>query len=288
MANPIVTGLTQYVADNAEVLYGQVVLGIENLRDFTLQPGAKGGKVALNILTASPALSDGATCGVEDGEAEFSHREIEIANYKSDMAFCERQLLPYCLGLKVKVGEDTGDFAFEEAFTKVILGKIEKAMEKNIWQGAKGSDRMDGIFTIAANDATPVSSTGSTVYEKTLEVYMAAAGAGVEGFKVYMSKANYLALVQELVAKNLFHYNPEKGDKVVIPGTDTEVVGVRGLEGNDHILAINPENIHYAFDEFEDMESVKWVKDEVNDKFYFKAKWNAGVQIAFPTEAFYL
>lgn len=289
MANPVLSGLSQYVNENAELIHSKITLGIPNIKDFTFEPGNKGGKAAMNIVNAEPEFGDGATCGVGDGEATISQRKIDVADYKSDLPFCERQLLPYVLGLKLKVGEDTGDFAYEETFTKIILSAISKKMEKEIWAGVKSSGaRIDGLMTIAATDASKVTSTGATVYAKTLDLYKAAAEAEVEDFKIYMSRANFLDLVQELVAKNLVHYSPEDGSTIILPGTTCEVIGVKGLKGNAHMLAVDPANIHYAFDDFDDMEAAKWVKDEINDKFYFKAKWAAGVNFAIPTEAFYL
>ena len=178
MANPIFSSVATYVNENTEPIYGKIVLDIPHLKEFSLQPNAKGGEVALNILTANPTLGDGSTCNIESGTATFSQRKMKVANYATNTEYCEYSMLPYWAGLKVKLGS-TDEVALAEAFTNAEVSKINKMLEKNIWQGKVASDKMDGILTIAQADGVEVEASG-TVYEKVNEVRLQALGAGVE------------------------------------------------------------------------------------------------------------
>lgn len=287
MANPIFQNVNTYVNENTEPIYGKIVLDIPHLKDFTLQPNAKGGEVALNILSTNPTLGDGTTCNVASGEVTFSQRKMKVANYATNTEYCEYAMLPYWAGLKVKLGTDD-EIALAEAFTNAEITKINKMLERNIWQGEVATDKMDGILTIAKADATEVEATG-TIYEKANAVRLAALAAGVEDLVIAVGADQFYSLVDELVMKNLFHYTTTIDGvmEFVFPGTNVRVWGVYGLNGSNAILAFNPMNIHYGFDEEVGVSNVRWAIDEVNDTAHLKTRFNAGVQIAFPNEVFY-
>lgn len=289
MANPIFSAVSTYVNENTEPIYGKIVLDIPHLKDFSLQPNAKGGEVALNILTANPVLGDGTTCNVESGETTFTQRKMKVANYATNTEYCEYSMLPYWAGLKVKLGMDD-EIALAEAFTNAEVTKINKMLEKNIWQGVLATDKMDGILTIAQADATEVEvEATATIYEKVNAVRLAALAAGVEDLVIAVGADKFYSLVDELVMKNLFHYTTTVDGvmEFVFPGTNVKVWGVYGLNGSNAILAFNPANIHYGFDEEVGVSNIRWAIDEVNDTAHLKTRFNAGVQIAFPNEVFY-
>lgn len=287
MANPIFNSVNTYVNENTEPIYGKIVLDIPHIKDFSLQPNAKGGEVALNILTSNPLLGDGASCSVESGTATFSQRKMKVANYATNTEYCEYSMLPYWAGLKVKLGMDD-EVALAEAFTNAEITKINKMLEKNIWQGVLATDKMDGILTIAQADGVSVSASG-TVYEIVNAVRLQAQGAGVEDLVIALGADKFYSLVDELVMKNLFHYATTIDGvmEFTFPGTNVKVWGVYGLNGSDKVLAFNPANIFYGFDEEVGVSNVRWAIDEVNDTAHLKTRFNAGVQIAFPQEVFY-
>lgn len=287
MANPIFNSVATYVNENTEPIYGKLVLDIPFLKRFSLQPNAKGGEVALNILTANPTLGDGTTCNVESGTVTFSQRKMKVANYATNTEYCEYSMLPYWAGLKVKLGS-TDEVALAEAFTNAEVSKINRMLEDNIWRGSVLSGKMDGIATIAQAEGVAVQTEISDIYKAVNDVRLAAQSAGVDNVVVAMGADKFYQFVDALVARNLYHYKPEATEEMVVlfPGTNVEVWGVKGLNGST-ILAFNPENIHYGFDEEVGVSNVKWVVDEVNDTAHLKTRFNAGIQIAFPREVFY-
>lgn len=288
MANPIFNSVGTYINENTEPIYGKIVLDIPHLNRFSLQGNAKGGEVALNILTANPVLGDGTTCNVESGDVTFTQRKMKVANYATNTEYCEYAMLPYWAGLKVKLGT-ADEIALAEAFANAEVTKINKMLERNIWQGKVASDKMDGIATIATADGSEVTLTADNIYGKVNEVRLAAQGAGVDNVVVAMGADKYFAFVDALVARNLFHYKSDATEEMVtlFPGTNVEVWGVAGLNGSNVAVAFNPYNIHYGFDEEAGVSNVKWVVDEVNDTAHLKTRFNAGIQIAFPEEVFY-
>lgn len=288
MANPIFNNVATYVNENTEPIYGKIVLDIPHLNRFSLQGNAKGGEVALNILTANPVLGDGTSCNVESGETTFSQRKMKIANYATNTEYCEYAMLPYWAGLKVKLGS-SDEVALAEAFTNAEVTKINKMLERNIWQGQISADKMDGILTIAEAEGVSATVTASDVYGKINELRLEAQGAGVDNVVVAVGADKYYQFVDALVARNLYHFKSEATDEMVtfFPGTNVEVWGIAGLNGTDKAIAFNPYNIHYGFDEEAGVSNVKWVIDEVNDKAHLKTRFNAGIQIAFPNEVFY-
>lgn len=288
MANPIFSSVGTYINENTEPIYGKIVLDIPHLNRFSLQGNAKGGEVALNILSANPVLGDGTTCAVESGTTTFTQRKMKVANYATNTEYCEYAMLPYWAGLKVRLN-NSDEVALAEAFTNAEVTKINKMLEKNIWQGVLATDKMDGIATIAQADGTSVSLTATDMYGKINEVRLAAQGAGVDNVVVAVGADKYFQFVDALVARNLYHFKSEATDEMVtvFPGTNVEVWGVAGLNGSDLAIAFNPYNIHYGFDEEAGVSNVKWVVDEVNDTAHLKTRFNAGIQIAFPEEVFY-
>ena len=290
--NPIFSGVTTYVDENRDLIYGKIMLDIPFIKEFTLQPNAKGGQIALPILNTSVLLQNGAQCGVSGGTADITQRTMYVANLQTSTPYCENVMLPYFTGIKCKVGETADESAYAEAFMNAEVTKINKALETMIWQGQSGSTSCDGIYTIAATDGEEVTvATGSTVYEREEAVRLAAAAAGVEDYVIALGADEFYALAAEINAKNLYHVAVEtRIDGVlefVLPLTNTRVWGVRGLNGSKAILAFDPQNIHYGFDEEVGVQSVKWAVDEVNDIAYLKTKFNAGIQIAFPNEVYY-
>lgn len=293
MANPIFSSVGTYVEQNTPAIVGKIVLSIPHIKDFSLMPNVKGGQVQLNILTSAPLIEDGTTCVTEGGTATFTKRLMDAANLQVNTPYCFKQMLPYWAGLKVK-NATTVDEDLAEAFMNAEITKINKEMERRIWQGAKATDEIDGVATIAAAEGEEVTpSAGATLYQKVNQVRLAAQSAGVTDIVIALGADNYFGLVDELVSKNLFHYTAIADGQMefTFPGTNVKVWGINGLNaaegGTSYVLAFEPENIFYGFDENPGIDQVRWAVDEVNDTAHFKADWVAGVQIADPSRVYF-
>lgn len=285
------SGLTAYVDEQRLPLIRKTIFAAPSVRFFNLQTGIKHA-AALNILSTEVALGDGAACGwSESGTSEFSQRVLEVGNFKVNMSFCDKAMLKYWNGYEVRVAAGQKSLPFEEDFVAGIIDSVKEQMEKNIWQGVKAQDRMDGILTILeAASASTIAPTGvtsaSTAYERVLAVYKAIPAKKLDKAEIFMGVDEFRDLVLELTAKNLYHHNPavDSNMEIILPGTSTKVHGVSGLNNSGAIVATQPDNIYYGVDMEGDDEVFDLWYSQDNQEFRLAINFNAGVQVAFPDE----
>ena len=107
------------------------------------------------------------------------------------------------------------------------------------------------------------------------------------GGVIFVSPAVYREFLQDLVAKNFFHYSgPQDSapEEVVFPGTDVKVVKTPGLAGTTlkTIVGTFADNLVYGCDMENDAEDIKvWYSDD-DDLWKVALKWNTGVAYHFP------
>ena len=300
MAGFTVSGLTNYTEVNKDVLIKGVVLGtvkgdtIPNLRK---QFGVKT-KERLNIMNVDPAIQDGSACAFNaSGNTNFSEREIATAQLKAQDQYCDRDLLGKFAEYQVKIAatKDASDMPFEGEILDEVVGKINEKMEKLVWQGAtsanSGTDLIDGFLTQALNadSASTISVTAVTsadsIYAAVQKVIMALPEDLLDKATVFVSPANYRALVFALVEKNLYHYAPgadiEDRD-IIFPGSEVKVHKTIGLKGSDYIYASAYDNMVYGCDLENDQEKVRFWYDDNSELFKYSIHWNAGVKTIFP------
>lgn len=285
------SGLTAYVDEQRLPLIRKTIFAAPSVKFFNLQTGIKHA-AALNILNTDVAFGDGATCGWnESGSTQFSQRVLEVGNFKVNMSFCDKAMLKYWMGYEVRVAAGQKELPFEEDFVGSIIDDIKVKMEKNIWQGKKATDRMDGILTIlAAASASTIAPSGvtsaSTAYERALAVYKAIPAKKLDKAAIFMGVDEFRDLVLELTAKNLYHHNPavDESMEIILPGTSTRVHGVSGLNDSKAIVATDPENIYYGVDMEGDEEVFDLWYSKDNQEHRLAINFNAGVQVAFPDE----
>ncbi len=295
-----VSGLTDYVKTNQDVLIKGVVLGtvrgdtIPNLRkQFAVKT-----KERLNIMDVDPAIQDGSSCAFSAvGSTNFSEREIETAQLKAQDQYCDRDLLGKWAEYQVKIAatKDASDMPFEAEILDEVVGKINEKMEKLVWQGAttanSGTDLIDGFLTqaLGADSASTIMVTAATsadsIYTAVQKVILALPEDLLDKATVFVSPANYRALVFALVEKNLYHYAPgaEIEDKdIVFPGSEVRVHKTIGLKGSNYIYASAYDNMVYGADLENDQEKVRFWYDDNSELYKYSIHWNAGVKTLFP------
>lgn len=291
-----ISGLTAYVDVNRDVLIKGIVLGGVNgdtIPRLRKQLGIKT-KERLNYLDVDPVIQDGSSCGFSaSGNTEFSERDIETAQLKSQDQYCDKQILGKYQEWSVKIAatKDASDMPFEREILDEVIGGINKKMEKLVWQGDKsGSDLIDGFLTQAegADSASTITVTGSSatsMYARVQAVIMAIPEDIIDKTVIFMSPANYRKLLFELVEKNLYHYpvGAEIEDRdVVFPGSEVKVHKTIGLAGSDKIYASPLENMVYGADLMNDEEKVRFWYDDNTELFKYSIHWNAGVKTLYP------
>ena len=282
-----VSALTAYVDEQRLPLIRKTIFAAPSVKHFNLQTGVKH-SAALNILNTTVAFGDGATCGWDEaGSSEFSQRTLEVGNYKVNMSFCDTAMLKYWNGYEVRVAAGQKSLPFEEDFVAGVIDGVAEKLETIIWQGVKATDKMDGILTILGKEGTVIKSeAGTTIYDSVLNAYKAIPAKKLNKAAMFIGVDKFRDLVLELTAKNLYHYNPAVDEKmeIVLPGTNTRIIAVSGLNGKSNVVAADPENIYYGVDMEGDEEKFDLWYSQDNQEFRLAINFNAGVQVAFPDE----
>lgn len=293
MANFIVNTLPDYVKDNRDLLIKNFALaGGETRKRITVQIGIKKDEY-INYLELTPVLQDGTGCGFDpEGTATLTQRTIETARFKINMEICPDTLVGKYAEWQIRINADENNgLPFEEYVLEGLLNEIVKAIETTIWKGVKASDLIDGFLAIAAGDSSVVGvqfDATDSAYEKALTVYESMSeNTLAKGGEIYVSPAFFRSFMQEMVEKNFYHYNPgnENPNEFPLPGTDVKVVKTPGLAGSTTILGTFPQNLVYGTDLVNDAsQDIKvWYSDD-DDVMKVSAKWNMGVNFAFPGE----
>ena len=296
-----VSALPNYVAENRDLLlknFGLVAGGTRSR--IGIQTGVKF-KENLNYLEIAPELQDGLNCELTpqgDGVA-LTDREMVTAWIEVLIAICPKKLVGKWAEYLVRANANEESLPFERYLIDGFIAEVNKKIEVLIWQGDTTSAStdlkwIDGFGIIFATDGTVVTTSAATLYAKLIDLYLGMDDATLNrGAEIYISPANYRALLQELVAANLYHYpsaaNGTSPKEILLPGTDVKVVFTEGLEGvNGYAYATFPDNLRYGCDMENDEEDIAVKYDPIKELFYLKALWNSGVQIAFPGMAYYM
>lgn len=296
MANFVVTSLPAYVQDNRDLLLKNFALVGGTRSRISVQTGVKG-SAHINFMEIAPTLQDGSGCSFENaGDITLTQRTIETAAIKINLDICPKTLRGKYAEYLIKMNAKENELPFEAYIMEEITNVLNRKIEVLMWQGdtAASSDTdkkwIDGFLKIAGAEAAVVDVTttlASDVYASILAVYTALPSEAVaRGAEIYVSPANFRKFMQELVARNYFHYAgaiEAAPQEFFFPGSDVKVVSTPGLEGvNNKILGTFAKNLFYGCDMESDDELIDiwWSADDRNYKL--AAEWNSGVQIAFP------
>lgn len=291
MPNFVVTSLPAYVQDNKDLLIKNFALvGGETRKRISVQTGIKKDE-HINYLDLTPTFQSGVGCGfTAQGEATLTQRLIETARFKVNMEFCPDTLIGKYAEYQVSINASENEsLPFEAYIMEALTNEIIKKIETTIWGGVKGSDLIDGFLTIAKadSDVVDVVIEGTSAYADILKVYNAMSEYTLEqGGEIYVSPAKFRAFMQEMVEKNYFHYNPGNAEpgEFLLPGSNVKVVRTPGLAGKTEVVGTFAKNMYYGCDLENAAEDIKvWYSDD-DDLIKVAAKWNMGVQFAFPGE----
>lgn len=291
------SSLTKYVEENRLPLIRETILDGQTVKHLQLMTGVKS-ESALNLLDTAISLGDGRACGFNAAGADtFSQRNIKVAAVKINKSYCHRSMLDYWMNNQVRVAAGDTGLPFEQEFAEGVVKKANVAIENAVWQGITvNSVAYPGFIQLAEDATTPFTvaslSGANTVYDKVLAVYNAIDADKLEETEIFMGRDTYRALVAELVAKNLYHYVPEvdAAFEMILPGTSTKIVGVKGLDGKfgstpkNYIIALNVNHAFYGTDMQGDEEEFKMWYSQDNDEYRLALAFSFGVQVAFPLE----
>lgn len=282
------TKLPAYVEQEKLPLVKRTVLGAKTASIINVQSDIKG-SAAINLLSVDPTLQAGG-CGWNDaGNAAMSQRIIKTKFLKVNQSFCDKDFLNYWTNYEVKVGVGRETLPFEEYFTSAIVDKVKESVEKMIWNGNDSATQFKGLLPIlsAEEDVITVSpADGTSAYAAIKEVYAAIPENILDKAVIFVGADTYRAFIMEMVEKNFYHYDggSVEAKEFVLPATNTKVIAVNGLNGTKKIVAADPMNLYYGCDLLNDTETFDLWYSQDNREYRLAIQFNAGVEVAFPSE----
>lgn len=287
------TSLTAYVEQRRLPLIKEAVLKAKSASLFNLQTDIKT-SAALNLLSTAIQFGDGLACGWnEAGTQTLSQRILATGNIKINMAYCDKEMLKYWTQYQVRVAAGQKTLPFEEDFVNAVVENVKAAIETAIWQGDTASETnnlkyFDGLLKILKDAAgtVDVTITGTSAYDDIMAVYNAIPEKVLDGASILVGSDTFRKFIQELVAKNYYHYSGENlNGEIMLPGSQVKVIAVNGLNGTDKIVAGQlDKNFFYGCDMMNDEEKFElWYSQDFRE-FRLAIEFNAGVQVAFPDE----
>ena len=263
--NPIVTGITGYVEEHRSELLSKAMLDGKSRRAFNLMTGIKGPST-LNIMDTNVVFGELACGWNESGSTEFSQRTLTPKALTVNMAFCDKNLLKTYAQYEVKVAAGMEELPFEEKWVGQILDSVNEQVEHMLYFGSGSGASFEGIVPIlsAETDTVKVNSASGTSAYAFIKDVAKAIPVKVKAPVILVSTPLYREFMQDLVAANLFHYDPANGEnEYKLPGTDIRVIAVNGLIDSASTIAIAADmnNLFYGVsaDEDQDHLSGHWL-----------------------------
>ena len=282
------TSLSDYVDANKTGLIAKSSLGAKSLNYLNIQSGVQG-KATLNVLNTTVTFGSGAACGWnEAGSSTVTERDLETIPLKVNMSFCDKSLYGKASNYNVKMAANGASLPFEEVFIGDVVNGVAEKLDTMIWQGVNttANTDFDGFATLLA--AQKVTLTNTTVKQAIDSVYEDIDASILDKAMIFVGMDTFRGYVKELTDANLFHYAPavDGSFEVIIPGTNTKVVGLKGIDTKD-IFAADPANLFFGCDLANDQESFDFWYSKDNREFRLAIGLSGGVQVAFPTQVIF-
>ena len=278
------SNLEKYVDEQRLPLIKKAVLGAKTISLINLMTGVKRTS-ALNLLNTNPTLQAGGCGFTAQGDATLSQRLLNAENLKVNMEFCDKELLDYWCAFETKASAiGTESVPFEEALTTSLNENINAKIEKLVWTGDKNNTgEFDGILTVLDGEATK-SASGTGAYNAIKAVYEEIPVEVLDKAVIFVGADTFRSFMLEMVEKNFYHYPANGADvqEFVLPGTNTKIVSVNGLNSTNKVVASDPMNLFYGTDMLDDAETFEFFYDKGNRIWKFVCEFNGGTQVAFP------
>lgn len=290
-----VTALNNYVEEKRLPLIAKSFLRGKTVELVQLETGVKQ-DTALNLVSASVTFGDGSDCGFDatNGVA-LSQRLLKPTFLKVNQVFCDKDLLKKWASYEVRLAAGRETLPFEEKFMDQIAKAINEQIETLIWQGdshnAGGDIEPDGYLTIlGAVGSGVVSATwanGTSAYNKIKAVYnkIPANIIDKEDTVIFVGEDTYRSYIQDLVAANLYHFDPDYRDgEYRLPGTSIRVIAVNGLNGTDKVVAGRLSNFFYGVGAEDDAQTFDFWYSKDDRIWKLAVEFAIAAQVAYPNE----
>jgi len=311
------SALTAYVDEQQFNLATAALVGGRTAGFLTPQLGVKG-ETKINKMDVDVTMQDGSGCAWNaSGDATFTQETIDAKQVKINMEFCPKDLNAYYWRTQMPAGTHQEALPFEAQFANYLVAKVQDSLETVIWNGdatsGTGNNAMfDGILIDAAN-FTDCNGTGGSfgtaltgsinvgnVLEAVERIYVEAPSAAVaqNDFRCYLGVDKFRALVSAIMngqgGPSLFATNlatngsVDRADvdplRIILPGTNMEIVGVGGLNTADKVVGFSSSNVFLGMDLAEDSSNIESWYSQDDRKFKVAMEFTMGVGIAYKSE----
>lgn len=314
-----VSGLTDYVKENEEVLLTKSLFGGKTIDLITsegnLQLGVKYSE-KLAILSTDAIFQDGTGCTrTSSGTTSLTQRQITVGTVAVVEDICVADLEKKFMANKLARGANQNKLPFEQEYSNLKADTVAKQLEIAVWQGDTNHgdvnlNKFDGLIKII-DAASGVRLSNSTAYISSGAPIAAATGitlsnvkaivnsmwlalpadvTGQDDIRIFSGWDTFNKFINAYTDQNLFNFAPSGSEVsaangvVIIPGTNYKLTAVHGLDGTNRLFAMRMSNLVFGTDLESDYEDFSMMEDQFKDYLRFKMRFRAGVQVAFPDE----
>jgi hypothetical protein len=314
-----VTGLTDYVKENEDILLTKSLFGGKTIDLITsegnLMLGVKSTE-KIAILATDAIFQDGTGCTrTASGSTSLTQRQITVGTVAVVEDICVADLEKKFMANKLARGANNNKLPFEQEYSNLKADTVAKQLEIAVWQGDTDSvdanlKRFDGLIKIidaasgvvAANSSTYIASgapisaaTGITLSNvkaivNAMWLALPADVTGQDDIRIFCGWDTFNKFINAFTDQNLFNFAPAGSEVsaangvVIIPGTNYKLTAVHGLDGTNRLFAMRMSNLVFGTDLESDYEDFTMMEDQFKDYLRFKMRFRAGVQVGFPDE----
>ncbi len=310
------SALTAYIDEQNFELATAALIGGRTAGFLTPQVGVKG-ETKINKMDVDVTMQDGSGCSWNAlGDATFTQETIDAKQVKIQMEFCPKDLNSYYWRTQMPAGTHQEALPFEAQFASYLVAKVQDELEKVIWQGdaTSGSGNLamfDGLLIDAANFTDCNGTSGSfgtaltgaidinNVVEAVERIYVEAPSAAVaqNDFRVYLGVDKFRTLVSAIMNGNggasilsggALQGSMDRADvdplRIILPGTNMEIVGVGGLDGLDKAVGFSSSNAYLGVDLSADSTNIESWYSQDDRKYRVAMEFTMGTGIAYKAE----
>ena len=310
------SALTAYIDEQNFELATAALIGGRTAGFLTPQVGVKG-ETKINKMDVDVTMQDGSGCAWNaSGDATFTQETIDAKQVKINMEFCPKDLNAYYWRTQMPAGTHQEALPFEAQFANYLVAKVQDELETVIWNGdatsGTGNNAMfDGILIDAANFTDCNGTSGSfgtaltgaidinNVVEAVERIYVESPSAAVaqDDFRVYLGVDKFRALVAAIMNGNggasilsgaALQGSMDRADvdplRIILPGTNMEIVGVGGLNTADKAVGFSSSNVFLGMDLEADSSNIESWYSQDDRKFRVAMEFTMGVGIAYKSE----
>jgi hypothetical protein len=296
--------LTAYVDENKLPLIKSAVLGGRTLQYVgNIVPDVKS-SVTINIIN-SELVAAATDCGwsVDGTTTDLTQIDLSTCPIQITEELCINDLEQYYVQKMMSPGSYNETIPFEEIYVSEKVDKINAMNDDILWRGnvASGSgnlalcdgyiQRCEVVYSGSVVDGNTTNATGITasnivglvddmnsaipfniIDRDDLILFV-----GYDVFRTYATALRNL---------NLFAYDGREDQigkfEMLIPGSTTKIVAVRGLNNTNKMLLTSASNLYFSTDLMNDAEDFSLWYSRDNDTVRMKSKYRMGTGFAFP------